>query len=680
MSSETTTMNTNPKKIKKLSTKLIKFIIPLFAVGVAVMLAVLATFISSVIRNLLYTSLEQQVNSDAGQINKQLNSIFYYLNGVGDTIETVKFKNDEEIKEYMATSLGRYDIIPTGTYLTLNDGAYIDPSGWDPGKDTRESAWYKQGIGYDNKFYYYYDVPYFDSDTGELCATVVRHLHLPDGREGVIASDLFMAAAQEYLNGISIYETGHAMMLTDEGLILSYPVADVCGQNVADVANDKLLTSIYGMVTSGQDGEVQKIKGNDGTYYAVMQTVSGTNWKVVDYANSASVLKSITYMIIVLAIIVVVLLIVLAAVFALLVGKLIRRPIKDLTDNIENIANGDFTNDINNSGDDEIAFMNSSMNGFIGNMRGTIKDIQNATRQLEEDSSRSRDTSELLSQEADEQSQSMEQILDNMESMSSAVAEVAENATTLAQTVSELTDAEQNIESSMSVLVDKAATGQKDMSAVSSEMNNIVASMNDMNEAVQSVDDAANQINQIVDMINSIASQTNLLSLNASIEAARAGEAGKGFAVVATEIGQLANNSSDATKQIAEIIEGMGEKVRDLATKSETNTNLINSSAESINAAADTFMQISNDLNEANKTLIEMADKMNSVNDVATNMASVSEEQSASTQEITETVNRLTQSSRKVADSSREVSEAAGSVASSADQISENIKFFKIGE
>ena len=669
MNSENTAQKLDPKKIKKLSTKLIKFIIPVFAVGVAIMLAVLAIFISSVIRNLLYTSLEQQVNSDAGQINKQLNSIFYYLNGVGDTIETIKFNNDEEIKEYMATSLGRYNMIPTGTYLTLNDGAYIDPSGWDPGKDTRESAWYKQGIGYDNKFYYYYDIPYFDSDTGELCATVVRHLHLQDGREGVIASDLFMAAAQEYLNEVSIYETGHAMMITEDGLVLSYPREDVPGQYAADIPDDILLNSIYGMVTSGTESEVQKIKGNDGTYYAVMQNVSGTNWYVVDYASSASVLKAITTMVIVLAVIVIILLAVLVVVFTMLVSKLIRKPIKDLTDNIENIASGDFTNDIKNNGNDEIAFMNSSMNGFIGNMRGTIKDIQNATRQLEEDSSRSRDTSEMLSQEADEQSQSMEQILDNMESMSSAVGEVAE-----------LTEAEKDIESNMSVLVEKAATGQKDMSAVSNEMNDIVSSMNDMNEAGQSVDDAANQINQIVDMINSIASQTNLLSLNASIEAARAGEAGKGFAVVATEIGQLANNSSDATKQIAEIIEGMVEKVRDLATKSEANTTMINNSAESITAAADTFSQISHDLNEANKTLIDMADKMNSVNDVATNMASVSEEQSASTQEITETVNRLTQSSRKVADSSREVSEAAVSVANSADQISENIKFFKISE
>jgi methyl-accepting chemotaxis protein len=670
--------NVNSKKVKKLSAKLISFIIPIFAVGILAIMLILFIFVSSLVKNLLYTSLQQQVLADAGQINRQLNSIFYYLNGVGDTLETIDFENDNEINEYMATTVSRYDMIPTGSYLGLRDGTYIDPTGWELTKPVSETGWYKQGIDYTNKYFYYYDVPYFDSDTGDLCATVIRHVTLKDGRDGVFAADLMMSTAQEYLNSVSIYDSGHAMMLTSDGLVLSYIDDSVCGQNAADITDDKLVKSIATMINSSEDGEVEKVRGNDGQYYVIMQEVSGTDWKVVDYAPVSDVLSSVIYMVIVVSIIIVILLIGVGIVLATLIGKMIRKPVSLLTDNIGKIANGDFTTEIMESGNDEIAFMNSSMKDFIDNMRNTIKEIQTAAKRLDTDSERSRETSELLSREATEQSQSMEQILDNMEGMANAVTEVAENATELAQTVAELTEAEQEIETSMNELVERADAGQKDMSKVSVGMSEIVSSMNDMNSAVQSVDEAAEQINQIIDMINNIASQTNLLSLNASIEAARAGEAGKGFAVVATEIGQLANNSSDATKQIADIIQGMTLKVRDLAEKSENNTKLINDSAESITTAAETFLKITEDLNSANVTLTHMANKMNSVNDVATNMASVSEEQSASTQEITDTVNKLTESSKNVAESSRTVSDAAGSVADAVNQINDNISFFRI--
>ena len=73
-----------------------------------------------------------------------------------------------------------------------------------------------------------------------------------------------------------------------------------------------------------------------------------------------------------------------------------------------------------------------------------------------------------------------------------------------------------------------------------------------------------------------------------------------------------------------------------------------------------------------------MAEQMEKVNDVATNMASVSEEQSATSQEVTATINQLTESSKAVASSSDNVSGAAASVAEAVEQINESVKFFTV--
>ena len=75
------------------------------------------------------------------------------------------------------------------------------------------------------------------------------------------------------------------------------------------------------------------------------------------------------------------------------------------------------------------------------------------------------------------------------------------------------------------------------------------------------INEASKQIDQIISTINDIASQTNLLALNASIEAARAGEAGKGFAVVANQVNILADQSAQAVKESAALIEASVQAV-----------------------------------------------------------------------------------------------------------------------
>lgn len=102
-----------------------------------------------------------------------------------------------------------------------------------------------------------------------------------------------------------------------------------------------------------------------------------------------------------------------------------------------------------------------------------------------------------------------------------------------------------------------AHDGGKMVTAVVDEMESIASDTRISEQRVQALHAQAAQIHSIVDAIRDIANSTNLLALNASIEAAHAGEHGRGFAIVAGEVRRLAERTTQATQQVARIVQGI---------------------------------------------------------------------------------------------------------------------------
>jgi methyl-accepting chemotaxis protein len=188
-----------------------------------------------------------------------------------------------------------------------------------------------------------------------------------------------------------------------------------------------------------------------------------------------------------------------------------------------------------------------------------------------------------------------------------------------AETVQTVATAAQQLQASINQIGRQAGESSRITSAAMQQADDVVAKVVELRRA-------AEQIGTVVELIETIAGQTNLLALNATIEASRAGEAGRGFAVVASEVKSLAGQTGNATADIGSQIAAI--QAATLAA------------AEAIQGIADTVRQ---------------------VNEMATSIASAVVEQGAATQEITRSVTLASSSTTTVAKSVTQVREAVGS-------------------
>ncbi|MBE5870399.1 MAG: methyl-accepting chemotaxis protein [Lachnospiraceae bacterium] len=664
------------KKAKRsISTKLLTILLPMVTVAIIFVILFLSMQAKSIITSLAQDDLLSDANANAAQISGEMEALTATFEQYAQTLERVPFKDIEEMKAYLEPSLTFSELTPNGFYTGLEDGTWIDPSGWEPDADyvITERDWYKDGIG-SSKFTY--GTPYVDSDSGSVVVTMSRKITLADGRVGVAAVDVTLDSIVAATAQFKPMETGMTMMLAGED-ILSYYEASYNGSKISDHPEDAFLVKLKEFM-NGSMGEIRKIAVDGTTYYVALNNVEGTSWTMVSSVSEKDVLKSLSRFMMICYIVMIVMILVIGIVMYRLIKTIVTKPVRKLTKNIQDITTGDFTVQIDRKGTDEIAVMNGCMADFIESMRMTLGDMQGITGRLSEEAQSSLEVSGELNRQAGEQSTSMLQIKDSINGISDSVTELADNATSLAGSMSDLTNKGYSANETMEMLVKQAENGQKDMEHLQSTMKQVASSMDDMNAVVLEVDEAAQKINTIVAMINAISSQTNLLSLNASIEAARAGEAGRGFAVVATEIGNLANESANATTEITDIIHDITQKIQMLSEKSKLNMDEIGQSSSAVVTAGDTFAQIFKNLEETGLTVQTMIGMMADVNEIAASVAAISEEQSASTIEIADTIESVVASAAQVADESESVDHSARTVSESAEKVGEFVGTFKI--
>lgn len=649
--------------------KLLGIIIPVVIVIILILVFTAYHVSSGIIESYSKNLLESSVNSQASKIEAWLEENLASMQMAKNMIE--KLHPDEaQLQTILDASCGYSENYPDGLFLADANGSFL--KGTDSKKqepNPKESMWYQEGM------------------TRVNMAVGSAHQN-PDGTNVVSASGLLndgsdtvrVIAADMTLDRISVIVNSFIEMHDAEAFLVDKDSSVILASRDSDLISRTLgadgQSAFYKDVEKKVSGKSYDFCTLDGNM-TVFKEVNGTNWLLVSYVPTNVVLADLVglrNLMIIFSIISILVLCVLIE----RVTHVVIRPVKEMTRVITSMASGDFTVSMKVKGNDEIAVMGRSVEHFIASMKEMIRQMGHVSDRLEKQAGSSKNVSGEMNSAANIQSQSMTELNATVDQLSVSVNEIAQNATQLAGVVADTKEDSDKVEDKMRTTVEVSEKGKADMESVGNALHNIEISIHNLEEAVDKVGTASGEIVDIIKLIGDIAEETNLLSLNASIEAARAGEAGRGFAVVASQIGVLAKNSADSVAHITSLINEINGLVDDAVKQGRSSASDIESSADLIHTAVDTFDQIFQNIQETSHLIEGVVEKINQVDQVATNVAAISEEQAASSDEILATSESMLQQAKSISKNSEQVEEEAGNLAESADQLADQVKQFQI--
>ena len=331
---------------------------------------------------------------------------------------------------------------------------------------------------------------------------------------------------------------------------------------------------------------------------------------------------------------------------------LVTRPLHNLLNRIEQIAegDGDLRVRLEVLSRDELGKLSDAFNRFLDKLQPLIREVGRVTGEVAESAQTLAGMAAANDRLITSEHAAVDQVSTAATEMSAAVHEVARNAQNAA-------DAARSAEV-------QSREGAEVVGATIHAIRQLAHEVESASDTIQTLEQETANIGAVLAVIKGIAEQTNLLALNAAIEAARAGEQGRGFAVVADEVRALAARTQDSTKDIQQMIERLQGGVQNAVKAMHVGSEKARFSVE--RAAG------------VDGALSATGDSVARINDMAAQIATACEEQSSVTEEIARNISDIRDLSNEAAQTSEQSTQASARLSELSHGLAQLVGRFRV--
>ncbi len=552
---------------------------------------------------LITSSNQEYVKSQAEQIENKLNEKVAGLDKVGDQLKNKPIEGQPD--DFIALThliAGGMNLNSSVVAFTNGDGYWNQTAPtWPDHKyegDVTTRSWYQLGRKSAKAAM---TEPYLSSDGDVYWVSIVRKTF-----SGMISVDMQLGFLNDIVKNANEIPGTIAMIINHDKTVLASSVQEVKAGEKSDSypwLNNVVQASLGNkeIIFNGYMGEKEKL------FFSHQINIAGKNWyfvagleKSIVFADLASAQQTAITTALIATLI--------SIALALIIMKVLYRPILILKETIAGLSrgDGDLTQRIEVTTKDDLGQISEGVNDFISNLQSMMLEISQVTDNLNENVDRMKDQSQRTSAILQSHVQETEQVVTAIEEMNSTADSMATDAANTAQLTHKASEA--------------SAISKKTVTQAQNNVQELVEDVSSASENVNSMASETDGINTILGVIGDIAEQTNLLALNAAIEAARAGEQGRGFAVVADEVRNLASRTKVSTEEIEAA----------LASLSRGSQSVV----DSMDSTKQKCAQTAEGAGEVAESLDVMTQFVTDINDLSTQIATAAEEQSSVTQEL----------------------------------------------